>query len=100
MVVDTGGGGEVFLLSLHVLLEGGASIDSCGAMNLDLLAVRRTLERVRAIGGGELSKGTTSEQGSSPFFADLGLVKLFLPNRNVYHLYLLLLTCGVVTGMP
>ena len=99
MVVDTGGG-EVFLLLPHVLLEGGASIDSCGAVNLDLLAVGRTLERVRAAGGGELSKGTTSEQGSSPFFADLGLVELFLPDKNVYHLYLLLPTCGVVIGMP
>ena len=98
MVVDTGGG-EVFLLLPRVLLEGRASIDGCEAMNLDLLVVGRSLERVRAEGGGEpsktilpmggrpLSKGTTFEQaseGSSPFFADLGLAELFLLGTGMF----------------
>ena len=93
MVVDAREG-EVFLLLPCVLLEGGASIDSHGAVNLDLLAVGRTLERVLAEGGGKfsktilpmggrpLSKGITFEQAaeeSSPFLADLGLAEPFLP---------------------
>ena len=77
MVVDTGRG-EVFPLLPHVLLERGAFVDNCGVVNLDLLVVRRTLERVLVARGGDISKGTTSEQGSSPFFVDLGLVELFL----------------------
>ena len=98
MAVDTGGG-EVFLLLARVLLEGGASVDNRGVVSLDLLVVGRSLERVRAEGGGEpsktilpmggrpLSKGTTSEQaseGSSPFFADLGLAELFLPGTGMF----------------
>ena len=55
MVVDTRGG-EVFLLLPRVLLEGGAFVDSRGAVNLDLLVVGRTLEQVRAEGGGKPSK--------------------------------------------
>ena len=74
MVVDAGEG-EVFLLLPCVLLEGGASVDGCEAMNLNLLVVGRMLERVR-VGGGmpsktilpmerrPLSKGTMSEQAS------------------------------------
>ena len=81
MVVDIRGG-KAFLLLPRVLLEEGAFVDSHRAMNLNLLAVGHTLERVRVEGGGEpsktiflmggrpLSKGTMSElalEGSSPF---------------------------------
>ena len=87
-MVDVGGG-DVLLLLPRVLLEGGVSADGRGAVGLNLLAVRRLLERVQAREGGELSKtmlpmrgrtplkGTMSEQvleKSSPFLADLGLV--------------------------
>ena len=92
-------GGEVFLLLPCVLLEGEVSVEGCGVVNLDLLAVGRTLERVRVEGGGEpsktillmggrpLSKDTTSEQASKespPFFADLGLAELFLLGTGMF----------------
>ena len=98
MVVDTGGG-EVFLLLPCVLLEEGALVDIRGVENLDLLAVGRTLEYVRAeggrepfktilpIGGRPLSKGTMSKQaseGSSLFFVNLGLTELFLPGTGMF----------------
>ena len=81
------GGGDVFLLLPRVLLERGVSVDGCGVEGLGLPAVRRLLERVRAEGGGELSRtmlpmrgrppsqGTMLEQvleESSPFLVDLG----------------------------
>ena len=98
MVVDIEGG-EFFLLLPRVRLDGGASIDSREAMNLDLVVVGRMLERVWAeegeepfktilpMGGRPLSKGTMSEQaleGSSPFFADLGLAELFLLGTGMF----------------
>ena len=54
-MVDAGGG-DVFLLLPRVLLEGGALADDRRAVGIDLPAVGRLLERVRAEGGGELSK--------------------------------------------
>ena len=98
MVVDIKGG-DIFLLLPHILLEGGASIDGRRAAYLDLLVVGRTLERVRAEGGGELSKtvlligrrpilkGTMSEQfleELSPFLVDLGLAEPFLPGTGMF----------------
>ena len=55
MVVDAGGG-DVFLLLPCVLLEGGAMVNGCKVVNLDLLAVGHMLGRVWAEGGGMLLK--------------------------------------------
>ena len=94
MVVDTGGE-KVFLLLPRALLEK----DSCGVVNLDLLAIGRTLEWVRVEGGKDpsktilpmggrlLLKGTTSEQVSEespPFLADLGLAEPFLHGTRMF----------------
>ena len=83
----------------RVLLEGGASIDNRGAVNLDLVVVGRMLERVRVEGGREpsktilpmggrpLSKGTTSEQASEespPFLEDLDLAEPFLLGTGMF----------------
>ena len=93
------GGGEVFLLLPRVLLEGGVSVDSCKAVNLDLLVVGRMLEQVRAEGGEDpsktilpmggrlLLKGTTSEQASEvspPILAELDLAEPFLPGTGMF----------------
>ena len=50
------GGGEAFLLLPHVLLEGEASVDGRGVVNLDLLGMERTLKRVWVEEAGEPSK--------------------------------------------
>ena len=92
-------GGDVFLLLPRVLLEGGASVDGCGVVGLDLLVVRCLLEWVQAEGGREpsntmlpmggrsLLKGIMSKKASeksSPFLADLDLVELFLPGTEMF----------------
>ena len=68
-----GGGRDVFLLLLQVLLEGGASVDGCGAkglglptVGLGLPTVGRRLKQVRAEGGGEPSRTILPMGGSLP----------------------------------
>ena len=51
-----GAGGDIFLLLPQVLLEGEASTNGFGVGGLGLPIVERLLERVRAEGGGELSR--------------------------------------------
>ena len=98
MVVGTGGG-EIFILLPRVLRERGASVGDRRVADLDLLAIGRTLERVRAERGGEpfktilpiegrlLSNGTTFEQAleeSPPYLPDLGLAEPFLPGTGMF----------------
>ena len=61
-----GGGGNVFLLLLRVMLEGGASMDGRGVEGLGLPAVGCLLERVRLEGGGEPSRTILPIGGRPP----------------------------------
>ena len=60
------GGGDVFLLLPRVLLERRVSVDGGGVEGLGLPAVGRLLERVRAEGGGELSRTILPMGGRPP----------------------------------